>query len=390
MTGPQDPAAAGRNRLRAGHADREQVIETLKDAFVHGRAHQGRTRRAGGPGAHRADPRRPGRAHRRHHGRTGRRRAGAPACPGTPPAAGQGGHRVGPLPGHRGRRRTGRLPRRSRCPLHSLSGLGCPDDAPGLSRRRRGARHLGLRGGRLMGAQALPRAAAARAGARRPHPGRRTARRRRPGSGSPRPPRRPDPRRPARSQATAAHSRPGRPGTPRRAAGARRNLTPAKPARTGASPVAPDWAFTSSPHLIFPKTAHGYPARCPPGHGEGALPARKCPRKRRGPRSGRALRARLDLVREPAPPGRAEPQHRPGTVGRVTHQHAVAARADLYARAPAVAAVTGLAPARLYLDFHCSAISKMRDRDSSRGSALPRIRSNSMTALLTNGLFSEV
>jgi Domain of unknown function (DUF1707) len=37
MTGPEDPAAAGRDRLRAGHADREQVIETLKDAFVHGR-----------------------------------------------------------------------------------------------------------------------------------------------------------------------------------------------------------------------------------------------------------------------------------------------------------------------------------------------------------------
>ena len=36
-TGPQDPAAAGRDRLRAGHADREQAIETLKDAFVHGR-----------------------------------------------------------------------------------------------------------------------------------------------------------------------------------------------------------------------------------------------------------------------------------------------------------------------------------------------------------------
>ena len=35
-TGPQDPAAAGRDRLRAGHADREQVIEALKDAFVHG------------------------------------------------------------------------------------------------------------------------------------------------------------------------------------------------------------------------------------------------------------------------------------------------------------------------------------------------------------------
>ena len=37
MTGPQDPAAAGRGRLRAGHADREQVVETLKTAFVHGR-----------------------------------------------------------------------------------------------------------------------------------------------------------------------------------------------------------------------------------------------------------------------------------------------------------------------------------------------------------------
>jgi hypothetical protein len=37
MTGPQDPAAAGGDRLRAGHADRERVIEALKDAFVHGR-----------------------------------------------------------------------------------------------------------------------------------------------------------------------------------------------------------------------------------------------------------------------------------------------------------------------------------------------------------------
>jgi hypothetical protein len=36
MTGPQDPAAAGRDRLRAGHADRDQVIEILKDAFVDG------------------------------------------------------------------------------------------------------------------------------------------------------------------------------------------------------------------------------------------------------------------------------------------------------------------------------------------------------------------
>ena len=37
MTGPQDPAAAGRDLLRAGHAEREQAIESLKDAFVDGR-----------------------------------------------------------------------------------------------------------------------------------------------------------------------------------------------------------------------------------------------------------------------------------------------------------------------------------------------------------------
>jgi hypothetical protein len=37
MAGPQDPATASGDRLRAGHADREQVIEALKNAFVHGR-----------------------------------------------------------------------------------------------------------------------------------------------------------------------------------------------------------------------------------------------------------------------------------------------------------------------------------------------------------------
>jgi len=36
-TGPQGPAAAGRDLLRAGHAEREQAIESLKDAFVDGR-----------------------------------------------------------------------------------------------------------------------------------------------------------------------------------------------------------------------------------------------------------------------------------------------------------------------------------------------------------------
>ena len=41
MTGPQDPAAAGRGRLRAGHADREQAIDTLKTAFAHGQLTKG-------------------------------------------------------------------------------------------------------------------------------------------------------------------------------------------------------------------------------------------------------------------------------------------------------------------------------------------------------------
>ena len=40
MAGPRDEQAAapaGRSHLRASHADREQVIETLKAAFVQGR-----------------------------------------------------------------------------------------------------------------------------------------------------------------------------------------------------------------------------------------------------------------------------------------------------------------------------------------------------------------
>jgi hypothetical protein len=41
ITAPQDPAAAGGDRLRAAHADREQVIEALKDAFVQGRLTRG-------------------------------------------------------------------------------------------------------------------------------------------------------------------------------------------------------------------------------------------------------------------------------------------------------------------------------------------------------------
>jgi hypothetical protein len=37
MAGPQYRAAAGRDQLRVGHADRGEVIEVLKDAFVEGR-----------------------------------------------------------------------------------------------------------------------------------------------------------------------------------------------------------------------------------------------------------------------------------------------------------------------------------------------------------------
>lgn len=36
MTGPQDPATAGGDRLRAARTDREQAIEVLKAAFVQG------------------------------------------------------------------------------------------------------------------------------------------------------------------------------------------------------------------------------------------------------------------------------------------------------------------------------------------------------------------
>ena len=37
MTGPQDPAAAGGDRLRAADTDREQVIGALQAAFTQGR-----------------------------------------------------------------------------------------------------------------------------------------------------------------------------------------------------------------------------------------------------------------------------------------------------------------------------------------------------------------
>ena len=41
MTGPEKQTAAGGDPLRAGHADRERVVQALKDAFVAGRLDKG-------------------------------------------------------------------------------------------------------------------------------------------------------------------------------------------------------------------------------------------------------------------------------------------------------------------------------------------------------------
>ena len=135
MTGPHDRAAAGRDRLRAGHADREQVIETLKTAFVHGRltrdeldarAGQALTARTWADlAALTADiPAGP---------------AAAGPGPGPPPAAGQGGRRVGRLPGHRVRRRAGRASssiRTAPAPIPTIPGLNrsCSWPSPPYSR----------------------------------------------------------------------------------------------------------------------------------------------------------------------------------------------------------------------------------------------------------------
>ena len=61
----------GHGRLRASHADREQVVDVLKAAYIQGRLAQRRADRAGGPGARGADLCRPGRTHRRPARRAG-------------------------------------------------------------------------------------------------------------------------------------------------------------------------------------------------------------------------------------------------------------------------------------------------------------------------------
>jgi hypothetical protein len=70
----------------------------------------------------------------------------------------------------------------------------------------------------------------------------------------PRPPHRPDPRRPAGSQVTGAptaYSGPAGPGIPWREAGARHDLTPANQRRDRCLPCCPGRALRLSPHQIF-------------------------------------------------------------------------------------------------------------------------------------------
>ena len=241
MTGPQDPAAAGRGRLRAGHADREQAIDTLKTAFVHGQltkdeldARAGQalaartyadlaaltadipppaTRTAAGP----ARP--PAPARRRPLARAA---AKSGVCLIIAAAAtwvlallvSADGHYHG-IPG-------ANPSYESWAPLPLLLALAAVCTATGILgsavitslEQRRSRRQLPPSAGR-------------------PRPGSRAARRHRPWPGSPRPPHRPSPGRPAGSQATTAptaYSHPGGPGIPRREASARHDLTPVKPA----------------------------------------------------------------------------------------------------------------------------------------------------------------
>jgi hypothetical protein len=257
MAEPSDqvPAATGHGRLRTSHADREHAIEMLKAAYVQGmltkdeldaRVGQALTSRtyadlaalttdippapaaafqAACPG--RSQPGRPARLPRPQPARPapGRRRPLARA------AAGSGGCRVGRLPGHRLRRHAGPPPRRSgQCSRHPPRVLGAPELPGSPHRRIRGTVHRDRRGGPRGGAETLPQAAAAPAGAGRPWPGRRPARRRRPWPGSHWSSHRPDQRGPAGPQVTAAPAACSRAGgsAPR---GAGRDMTLVNPAQ---------------------------------------------------------------------------------------------------------------------------------------------------------------
>ena len=247
-TGPQDPAAAGHDRLWAGHADREQVIGTLKNAFVHGRLTKDELDARTGQAL----------AARTHAGL-------AALTADIPPGPAVAGPGRPPAPARR--RPLARAAVKSGiCLFIAAAAIGAgmlfpvdsggpgpnpwawPDNSPSGLRHMDGGRHHGVRGAGLMGAEVLPRAAAAPARAGRPGPRSRTIRRHRPWPGSPRLPHRPDPRRPAGPQVTAApapHSRPSGPGTSWHQAGARRGMTPMKPVPGPVPPRLPGPGFTS-------------------------------------------------------------------------------------------------------------------------------------------------
>ncbi len=232
-TGPQDPAAAGRDRLRARHADCEQVIEALKDAFVQGRltrdeldARVAQTLASRTyaelaaltadipPAPAAAGPARPPAPARRWP--LVRAAAGSGGCLVIAAAAFWGATILDPGP-------PAPSPDHYWAPLMLLIVLAAV----------LGASPSWGTGWSPPGSRDAPAGGCRPAGAGRPRPGRRTARRHRPWPGSPRSPPRPGPRRRAGSQVTAApaaHSRPGGPGSPWRASGARRGMTPVRPA----------------------------------------------------------------------------------------------------------------------------------------------------------------
>ena len=156
----------------------------------------------------------------------------------------------------------------------------------------------------------------------RPRPGSRAARRHRPWPGSPRPPHRPGPGRPAGSQVTAAptaYSHPGGPGIPWREAGARHGSDAASQRRDrGASPV-----------RSKPRRPARYPSSSTPRPGAHrcCLRWRSYARHRwpsRSPSSRRPARTARAISSDPA--GRAGP----GTgadVGSVDHPSCPAAPA---------------------------------------------------------------
>ena len=179
--GPR-PAQGGARRPRRRYRNAE--------GRVHARsADQGRAQPAGWPGARGADVRRAGRAHLRPPPAPAAAGPARPPRPGPAPTAGQGGRQVRHLPDHRGPRLLGRQRHRSvRC-------LARRDGRPVCLRPMDGGRHHGVRAVHRMGPEVPPQASAAPAW--RSGPPSRAMQRRPPGSGSPRPPHRPESRRPA-------------------------------------------------------------------------------------------------------------------------------------------------------------------------------------------------